>query len=167
MNTTEQGYDTTKYQVTPRVLIFLYDSCDRVLLIRGSDTKSRWPGIYNGLGGHVEAKEDVIEAALRELREEAGIENAEIKLVGQIMINVSDVSGIALFIFHGIYEGEVFSNSQEGYVEWKKVSELPTLPAVDDLQELVHRSKYHHPGDPIFIGKYCSNEDGKLEMLWH
>ena len=166
MKTSDQGFNPTRFLVIPRVLIFLFDSCERVLLIRGSDTKSRWPGRYNGLGGHVEANEHVIEAARRELREEAGIKNVEIKLVGQIMINVSEKSGIALFIFRGIYDGEVISNSQEGYVEWKKISELPLLHAVDDLQVLVQRTKYHRQGDSIFFGKYCFDENGKIEKLW-
>jgi len=162
----DQGFDTTKYQVIPRVLVFLFDTQDRVLLISGSDTKPRWPGKYNGLGGHVEAQENIKEAALRELLEEAGIERVDINLVGQIMINVSDVSGIELFIFQGLYKGDTFSCSQEGCVEWIKISDLPTLPTVEDLQVLVHKAKFHCPGDPIFIGKYSFGEEGDLEILW-
>ena len=118
------------------------------------------------MGGHVEAQEDIKEAAIRELLEESGVENVEIHLVGQIMINISDVSGIAMFIFHGTYEGEAFSCSQEGSVEWLKISDLPTLPAVEDLPFLVHRAKSHQPGDPIFVGKYSFGEDGDLGIHW-
>lgn len=166
MKVIDQGHDTAKYQVIPRVLIFLFDTSDRVLLIRGSETKPRWPGKYNGLGGHVEAHEDIKEAALRELLEEAGVESVNIHLVGQIMINVSDVSGIALFIFQGIYEGDAVTCSQEGCIEWVKISDLPMFPTVEDLMILVYRAKNHRLGDPLFIGKYSFGANGDLAILW-
>ena len=63
----DQGFDDRKYHVIPRTLIFLFDSLNRVLLIKGSDKKQRWPGKYNGVGGHIESGEDILEAALRVL----------------------------------------------------------------------------------------------------
>ena len=53
-----------RYQFVPRVLVFL--TCgDEVLLLKGAPTKRVWPNQYNGLGGHIERGESVLEAAQR------------------------------------------------------------------------------------------------------
>ena len=44
-----------------------------VLLLRHPPGNDRFPGQWNGIGGHVEAGEDIRGAALRELREALGI----------------------------------------------------------------------------------------------
>jgi len=82
----DQGFEETKYQIISRTLIFLFDSNNQVLLIKGADTKHRWPGKYNGIGGHIEGGEDILEAGLRELQEESGIKDVELSLIGQIMV---------------------------------------------------------------------------------
>lgn len=166
MPVNDQGFDASRYQVIPRVLIFLFNSKDSVLLIKGSANKARWPGKYNGIGGHVEANEDILEAALRELKEESGITRVNIQLIGQIMINVSDISGVALFIFSGLYDRSDFSSSQEGNLEWIKLSNIHRLPVVEDLPVLIQRIKSHRLGDPIILGKYAYDNDGKLNILW-
>ena len=47
---------------------------DELLLLRHPVGGRRFPGQWNGVGGHVEPGEDVCSAAHRELREEAGLE---------------------------------------------------------------------------------------------
>ena len=64
-----------KHLAVPRTLIFLTSTnpatgADEVLLLKGAATKRLWAGKFNGIGGHVEADEDVHAAAVRELREE-------------------------------------------------------------------------------------------------
>ena len=158
----DQGFDRTKYHVIPRTLIFLFDSHERVLLLKGSNTKHRWPGKYNGIGGHIEAGEDILEAALRELQEESGITEFELSLVGQIMIQISERAGLAIFIFRGKYERSDFVSSHEGTLEWIKISDLQKLPIVEDLPILLPRVVSHHPGEEMIIGKYSYDENGEL-----
>ena len=67
MKTDAQGTRDPKrqrYQAIPRVLIFLRSRNpqtgeEEVLLLKGAPTKRLWANHYNGLGGHVEAEEDV------------------------------------------------------------------------------------------------------------
>ena len=163
----DQGFDDTKYHVIPRTLIFLFDSHDRVLLIKGADTKHRWPGKYNGIGGHIEAGEDILEAALRELQEEAGITDVELRQIGEIMIQISDNAGVAVFIFRGEYEKTDFTTSQEGDLEWIKISDLNKIPIVEDLPVLLPRIIFHNACDAMIIGKYSYDENGKLCISLH
>ena len=74
MNSTEQGTRAPgRHLVVPRVLIFLTRTTgagvQEVLLLKGAPTKRLWANKYNGLGGHVEATEDVYAAARREVHE--------------------------------------------------------------------------------------------------
>ncbi len=53
---------------------------EHVLLLRADETKDRFRGLWNGLGGHVRPGEDVRAAARRELREESGLEPEALQL---------------------------------------------------------------------------------------
>jgi 8-oxo-dGTP pyrophosphatase MutT (NUDIX family) len=58
---------------------------DDVLLLRHPADGDRFAGQWNGIGGHVEAGEDVRAAARRELREEAGIDVPDLVLRGVVL----------------------------------------------------------------------------------
>lgn len=52
------------------------DSADRVLLIRKN--RPKWQaGLLNGIGGHIEAGENPLQAMVREFREETGFEHGD------------------------------------------------------------------------------------------
>lgn len=78
-------------------------------------------GKYNGLGGKLESGEDIVSGFKREVKEEAGIEAIDIILKGTI--NWPGFGGVGEDWFGYIfrvdsYEGEPFSESEEGYLEW-------------------------------------------------
>jgi len=68
-----QGVSQDRYTVIPRVLIFPFASDGKVLLLKGAAHKRIWAGLWNGIGGHVETGESILQAAQRELREETGL----------------------------------------------------------------------------------------------
>ncbi len=164
MPISDQGFNSERFRVIPRSLIFIFDK-DRVLLIRGAEDKKIWAGKYNGIGGHIEAGEDILESALRELMEEAGITGLPLRLCGQVMITLNENRGIALFIFTGNYQGQAIQASAEGMLEWVSMEELQDLPVVEDLSMLLSLVRKHQPGDPLFIGKYYY-DDEQLVMLF-
>ena len=53
MGKEDQGLATGKerYQVVPRVLVFLRNGAD-ALLLKGAPDKRIWANLYNGIGGH-------------------------------------------------------------------------------------------------------------------
>ena len=165
MSVEDQGFNPERFQVIPRSLIFVFNSEGEVLLLKGAPDKKIWAGHYNGIGGHVEAGEDILSSAYRELQEEAGIADLSLRLVGQVMVEVDPSRGIALFIFKGLYTGEALKPSYEGDLAWISLSELDSLPVVEDLPVLLPRVQRHQPADPLIIGKYHYVDD-KLEMLF-
>jgi 8-oxo-dGTP diphosphatase len=157
-----------RYQAIPRVLIFLHsrhpDTGEQeVLLLKGAPTKRLWANHYNGLGGHVEAPEDVYSAALREVEEEAGLRLEALTLCGIVNIDTGSDEhgphpGVMMFIFAGEAPTRAVVASAEGELDWLPLSQLRDYPLVDDLYELVPRALY----GPFFYGHYAPLEDGSM-----
>jgi 8-oxo-dGTP diphosphatase len=104
----------------------------RVLLIhRNRRPNDLHLGKYNGLGGKMEATEDVVACMRREIREEAGIECESLRLVGTISwpgfgLNGEDWLG---FIFRiDRFTGEPHAGNVEGTLEWVDVDRVLDLP---------------------------------------
>lgn len=162
MSGLQQITNSDRYTVVPRTLIFIFDGKGRVLLIKGSPRKKLWSGLSNGIGGHIEAGEDIYESASRELYEETGLSDIPLNYCGQIMINVKNDLGVSLFLFRGQYTGEILSSSKEGKISWIEIDTLESGPVVEDLPLLIPLIYRFKVGDPIIIGKYDYDQDGKI-----
>ena len=160
----DQGIDHVRYQVVPRVLIFLFDQQNRVLLIKGSPQKHLWAGLYNGIGGHIEAGEDILEAAGRELFEETGISELSLDLCGQIMVDALPQVGVAIFVFKGQYQGTPLSASEEGTLTWVGMDNLDSVPLVEDLPVLLPKVAQQGSSASMIIAKYAYGSEGDLRI---
>ena len=118
--------------VIPRTLIFLRNG-DDVLLLKGAPVKRLWAGRYNGLGGHIESGETIQAAALRELREEAGLGEEQLTdFALRALINVAGApNGVLLCVFTGRAITRTISGSTEGLPEWIPIAALDTVDLVD------------------------------------
>jgi 8-oxo-dGTP diphosphatase len=164
MPKSDQGVDHVCYHVIPRTLVFLFNQKHQVLLLKGSSNKRLWAELYNGIGGHIEAGEDILEAAYRELEEETGIKGILLRFCAQILVDVSDQVGVTMFIFKGDYAGQDFIASTEGTLAWIDLDALDAYPLVEDLPELLPLIAAHQPTSPILIGKYTYGAHGDLEI---
>lgn len=162
MSDLKQIANENRYKVIPRTLIFVFNDKKQVLLIKGSPNKKLWSGLFNGIGGHIEAGEDIFESALRELAEETGLSRIPLNFCGQIMINAKIDLGVSVFLFRGQYNGESVSFSEEGEIAWVGLNALENVPVVEDLHVLIPRIYRFKAGDPVIIGKYEYDHAGKL-----
>ena len=163
MPSADQGASKSKdrYHLVPRVLCFVTLG-DEVLLLKGAPTKKIWPGKYNGLGGHVERGESVHAAALREIREEAGVEVKDLRLRGVITIETGEPAGIGLFVFTATALERAVLPSAEGALEWIPVHRIAELDAVEDLPLLLPRILIVRPDSPCFSARYIYSADDHL-----
>lgn len=104
----------------------------QVLMIhRNARPEDEHLGKYNGLGGKLEANEDVVAGMRREILEEAGIQCEEMCLRGTISWpgfgkNGEDWLGFVFLVTR--YSGQPFTRNPEGTLEWKPLAGLMDLP---------------------------------------
>jgi len=176
MQAIDQGTRETgrrRYQTIPRTLIFLTSRNSQtdgqeVLLLKGAPNKRLWANRYNGLGGHVEADEDIYNAALREVGEETGLTPASLALRAIINIDTgSDENGhrpgVLVFVFWGESANRQIQATHEGTPEWIPLDAIASLPLVDDLYELIPRTRT--PG-PLVFGHYSPQPNGTLRYTF-
>ena len=120
----------------------------RVLMIhRNARVGDQHLGKYNGLGGKLEANEDIVAGMRREIHEEAGIDCLDLALRGTISWPGFGKHGEDWFGFVFVitrFSGTPFEHNAEGTLEWvdtRKILELPLwegdrhfLPLVFDDQ---------------------------------
>ncbi len=103
----------------------------RVLLIhRNKRSDDAHFGKYNGLGGKMEAGEDVVACMKREIREEAGIECEELELRGTVSWPGFGQQGEDWFGFLfriTKFSGNTLTENPEGTLIWVNVDEVEAL----------------------------------------
>jgi 8-oxo-dGTP diphosphatase len=88
-------------------------------------------GKYNGLGGKLEAGEDVVAGMRREIREEAGLECLSLRLRGTVSWPGFGKHGEDWFAFVFIvdrWHGEPHRENPEGTLSWVPLANVLDLP---------------------------------------
>jgi len=97
--------------------------------------KKDWEG-YTLPGGHVEPGESIVDAVVREMKEETGLTVLNPKLCGVKQFPIEGGRYIVFLFTADEFTGEVIS-SEEGEMRWVNKSELASLQTVDDFDELL------------------------------
>jgi len=119
------------YTPVVATLAYVVRGDDVLLVHRTARPGDAHLGKYNGLGGKLEAGEDVAAGVRRELREEAGIEATSLRLRGTMSWPGFGVGGedwfALVFVVDG-FTGEVGRRNAEGTLHWVPRASLFDLP---------------------------------------
>lgn len=101
------------------IVVFNKDLSNCLFCIRA---KEPYKGMYNFVGGKVEEGEKNDDAAYRELFEETGISNNDIKLDHFMDLNYFKYEN-NLQVYYGILENEVKLVEEKNKLEWVKIDD--------------------------------------------
>jgi len=156
--------DQQRYRVVPRTLTFLRRG-EQWLLIRRAADRRLWPGLYNGIGGHVEEGEGILASARREVLEEAGVAVDDLRLVGVIHASEGQ-RGVAVFVFTGVAPTADVIPSAEGSLAWVTLSEALGLDLMPDLRHILPRLQALRPDDPPFLARSTLDATGMPAIVF-
>ncbi|WP_431006463.1 NUDIX hydrolase [Tenacibaculum sp. TC6] len=134
----------------PTVHVWLYTSDVKILLQKRSLTKKVFPGLWDiSVAGHISAGENIIDAALREVKEEINFDIAPEHLfkIGTRKHQVNHPNGIIDNEFHHIFIAELTTplnnlTLQETEVDEIQLFDLETIKKTKQLENVL-LPKYH------------------------
>ena len=119
---------------------------NKILMVQ--ENKESKKGKWNMPAGKLDNNESIIDAAIRETKEETGID-INIKGLIAILENVSSIGQLVVFYFMGEYKsGEIeFDNEEIADVKWMTEKEIKNLDkntirggeTIDDILELAKK----------------------------
>ena len=124
------GHKTENVELT---VLCLIQKGNRILL--QNRIKEDWKG-YTLPGGHVEPGESFVDAVIREMKEETGLDIINPKLVGIKQFPIENGRYIVLLFKTEEFTGTIRS-SEEGAMEWIEEEDLSKINAVSDLPDLL------------------------------
>ena len=154
-----------RYTLSPRTLTFLRNGEDVLLIQRPPDARL-FPGMFNGVGGHVERGENIMSAAQREIREETGLDVHNLRLRCILHVDEgADRAGVLVFVFVGHTERRDVVESSEGTLHWVPLTQINELNLIPDIPLILTRVlALPDNAQPVFARSVVSPDEGVWEV---
>jgi 8-oxo-dGTP pyrophosphatase MutT (NUDIX family) len=129
----------------PQVVTCILEHDGKILLFKRSNQVGTYRGLWGGVAGYVEELEDPYDTAIKEIRQEAGIELDALELVRKgNPIEISDTYEgrrynwiVYPFLFHIQAKELVYIDWEHEEYRWVHPSEVRKLQTVPGLDEVV------------------------------
>lgn len=131
------------------VVTFLFTTnMDEVWMVEKQ--KPDWQkGCLNGIGGKIEKDELPVEAAIRELKEEAGVDKMNLWELGYMFGTNNDSSGFKVWVFTGVTDLELKTMETE-QILLKKINEIKDFAHIENVPMLIEACLYKLKGHSHF-----------------
>jgi 8-oxo-dGTP diphosphatase len=106
-------------------------------------------GCLNGIGGKIEKDELPIEAAIRELKEEAGVDKMNLWELGYMFGTNNDSSGFKVWVFTGVTDLELKTMETE-QILLKNINEIKDFAHIENVPMLIEACLYKLKGHSHF-----------------
>ena len=122
--------------MTETTLCYIRRGGEWLMLHRAGRENDENAGKWIGVGGHIEPGESVVDAVIREMKEETGLVIKAPRLCGIKQFPIEGGRYLVFLFETDQFEGKVV-DSEEGRMQWVKKSELKNVKLVDDFDDLI------------------------------
>ena len=135
-----------RFKLIPEAHIFLTNNNNEILLLRRFNTGYQ-DGNYSVIAGHIDGNEEVKAAAIREAKEEVGIEiqPPDIEVVG-VMHRKSDSERVSFFLAASRWSGDIVNAEPDKCddLSWHSIHNLPAnmVPYVRQALENYRKGRF-------------------------
>lgn len=143
-----------------RTLCFIFHGADVLLICRKHPPAA---GYWNAIGGKIDRGEDPLEAAVREVREEAGIDPALVFRGVATAIVRSTGEHWTIFLFAADVNDRAVVASDEGPLRWVAPDEIAALPVLPDIPLLLPHVRDRAGGPIVAKFVYATPDASTLE----
>ena len=114
--------------------------------------KKDWQG-YTLPGGHVERDESFVDAVIREMKEETGLDIKNPILVGVKQFPIKYGRYVVFLYKTNEFDG-ILQSSNEGKMEWVEYKDISNIKTVDDFEELLKVMNSNKLSEFQYVVKY-------------
>jgi len=143
---------------------------DKYLLMNRAANRKIAPGVWSGVGGHVEPQElnDPLSACYREIEEESGIVKSQIETLDlQYIITRRSKDEIRQnYIYFGETSQTDVKQTDEGVLFWISENDLLNREYTKTFAAMLEHYKKRSCNDrAVYVG-VAENDNGNLRMSW-